>query len=132
MKENIKLPIFYGASIEIFRRADLLRNSMTEAESLLWQRLNYNKLDGYKFRRQHPINKFIADFYCHKVKLIIELDGEIHRKKEVAERDEGREFVLKNFDLEIIRFNNKDVLQNTEGVISRIRQKLNQLDSKPL
>jgi very-short-patch-repair endonuclease len=105
---------------------------MTEAESLLWQRLNYNKLDGYKFRRQHPINKFIADFYCHKVKLIIELDGEIHRKKEVAERVEGREFVLKNFDLEIIRFNNKDVLQNTEDVISRMRLKLNQLDSKPL
>lgn len=85
MKENIHLPLFYGASPEIFRRAEILRNNMTGAEQMLWDKINYKQLKGYRFRRQHPINRFIADFYCHKAKLVIELDGNIHDKKEVAE-----------------------------------------------
>ena len=132
MKENIKLPLFYGASIEIFRRAEILRHNMTEAEQLLWRELNFNQIKGYKFRRQHPINQFIVDFYCHKAKLVIELDGEIHNKEEVAERDEGREYMLKNFGLEVIRFKNKDVKENINLVLSQIKQKLVESSSKPL
>jgi cyclase len=119
--------------MEIFRRAEILRNNMTEAENILWKRLNYKQLKGLKFRRQHPINQFIVDFYCHKAKLIIELDGGIHLNKEVLERDHGREYILKNYGLEIIRFNNKEVLTNIESVIEKIKSKLTELsNSKPL
>lgn len=124
MKENIKLPLFYGTSMEIFRRAEILRNNMTEAEILLWNKLNNKQLMGYRFRRQHPINKFIVDFYCHKVKLAIELDGGIHRKEDVAERDEGREDIIRNFGVEIIRFENNEVIIDIENVIIRIKDKL--------
>jgi very-short-patch-repair endonuclease len=133
MKENIKLPLYYGASMEIFRRAEILRKNMTESERLLWGRLNNNQIDGLKFHRQHPINQFIVDFYCHKVKLVIELDGGIHLKREVVERDYGREEILRNYGLEILRFDNDEVLTNIESVILRIKQILNKLSSsKPL
>ena len=137
MKENIKLPLFYGATIEIFLRAEILRNNMTPSEKVLWNKLSNNKLLGYKFRRQHPINKFIADFYCHKVKLVIELDGEIHNQVEVEERDKNREFVIKNFGIYVLRFKNYEVTENLNNVISKIEQKIINLShisqrSKPL
>ena len=119
--------------MEIFRRAEILRNNMTEAEKMLWSRLSYKQTSGFKFRRQHPINQFIVDFYCHKTKLVVELDGGIHNKREVAERDEGREQMLRNYGLEILRFKNDEVLTNIESVIASIIQKLIELDpSKPL
>ena len=133
MKENINLPLYYGASIEIFMRAEVLRHHLTEAEKLLWTRLKYNQISGFKFRRQHPINKFIVDFYCHKAKLVIELDGEVHEQKEVAERDEGREYILKGFGLEVLRFTNKEILIDLENVLSQIHLKISTcLSSKPL
>ncbi|MCS4434570.1 endonuclease domain-containing protein [Aquiflexum gelatinilyticum] len=72
-KENL----FYGASPEIFRRARELRKNTTPSENSLWTLLRKKQFEGYKFRRQHPVNKFIADFYCHELRLIIELDGGI-------------------------------------------------------
>ena len=70
--------LFFGASPEIHKFARELRRNLTEAEKILWQELRNRKLGGFKFRRQHPINKFVADFYCHEVKLIVELDGSQH------------------------------------------------------
>ncbi len=133
MNESINLPMYYGTSIEILNRATLLRNNMTKAEKLLWNGLNNKQVNGLKFRRQHPINQFIVDFYCHQVKLVIELDGEIHNRKDVAEKDVGRESVLINYGLTIIRFSNEDVITNTEDVVSKIKQKTAELCSpKPL
>jgi len=133
MKENINLPLYYGASVEIFRRAEVLRHHLTETEKLLWSKSNNKQIQGFRFGKQHPINKFIVDFYCHKAKLVIELDGEVHEQKEVAEHDKGREYILKNFGLEILRFTNKEVLNDTENVISKIQFKLNScISSKPL
>jgi very-short-patch-repair endonuclease len=129
MSENIKLPLYYGASIEIFIRAETLRKNMTEAEKLLWEKLNHNQLSGFKFRRQHPINQFIVDFYCHKLKLVIELDGEIHNKTEVAERDAGREHMLQNFGLQVIRFKNSEVLKDIDSVITEIKRKTVELSA---
>ncbi len=85
----------YGAFGETFRLAKMLRRNMTETEALLWNELKSNKLDGYKFRRQHPIGRFIVDFYCHKAMLVIELDGEIHQEPDVAENDINRENEIK-------------------------------------
>jgi very-short-patch-repair endonuclease len=124
MRENIKLPLYYGASIEIFMRAETLRSNMTESEKLLWNRLNNKQINGLKFRRQHPINQFIVDFYCHQAKLVIELDGGIHNKRQVAEHDTGREAMLTNYGLKILRFKNEEVLFNIENVISKIKHNI--------
>lgn len=72
---------------------------MTQAEEILWKHLRNKKLNGMKFRRQHPLDMFIADFYCHEKKLIIELDGGIHETPEQQEYDEGRTFLLQDKDL---------------------------------
>ena len=77
-------------------------------------------MNGIRFRRQHPISKFIVDFYCHKAKLVIEIDGEIHHQKHQAEIDEGRTYELENLDLKIIRFTNDEVIFNIEKVLSKI------------
>ncbi len=79
--------MFYGAGPEIFAKAKILRQKMTTAEKLLWQRLKENQL-GYRFKPQHPIDIFIADFYCHALKLVIEVDGQIHDHQK--DYDEGR------------------------------------------
>lgn len=83
------------AKVKIFENARALRLTSTEAEELLWQELRDRKLNGLKFRRQHPIDKWIADFYCHEKKLVIELDGSVHNEKEIAEYDARREKELK-------------------------------------
>ncbi len=119
MKKS-EMPFFYGASPEIFRRAKLLRSNLTEAEKILWQKLRGNRLNGLHFYRQHPISKFIVDFYCHSLLLIIELDGPIHNKVEALERDENREFELKKLGLKIIRFRNEEVLNDIDAVIKQI------------
>ncbi len=91
--------MFYGASPAIFEYAKLLRQNLTPAESILWNRLNKNQLNGFKFRRQHPVKNFIADFYCHAAKLVIEIDGKIHTTEFAKEYDEGRTEELKDFDI---------------------------------
>ncbi|HTA82875.1 MAG TPA: endonuclease domain-containing protein [Bacteroidia bacterium] len=112
---------FFNASPEIFERAKLLRQNATEAEKTLWKRLCKNQLHGFRFRQQHPIGKFIADFYCTNANLIIELDGEIHLKEDTNERDAGRQYELERLGLTVLRFTNKEVLENIESVIERIK-----------
>lgn len=82
-----KKPFHLNASPEIFERANNLKRTMTKAEKLLWHELRASKLGGHKFRRQHPIDKFIVDFYCHEAKLVVELDGEVHDFEDVKKRD---------------------------------------------
>jgi very-short-patch-repair endonuclease len=76
----------YGASKIIFQYAEILRKSMTDAEKIIWERLCKNQLQ-VRIRRQHPIYKYIADYYCHELKLVIEIDGGIHLTKESREYD---------------------------------------------
>ena len=73
-----KFDMYYGASLEVMEKAKILGKSETDAEKILWERLRNKQLLGLKFRRQHPINIFIVDFYCHKIKLVVEVDGKIH------------------------------------------------------
>lgn len=87
--------MFYGAGSNIFEKATQLRKNMTSAEKMLWERLKNKQVLNYKFRRQHPLANFIADFYCHKAKLIIEVDGGIHETAEQKEYDLGRTNELK-------------------------------------
>jgi len=71
--------MYYNAKPSIIGAARLLREKMTRSEEILWERLNRKQIQGLRFRRQHPIDIFIADFYCHRIRLVIEIDGEIHR-----------------------------------------------------
>ncbi len=118
-EEMAKQEMFKGASSIIFKRAEQLRERMTEAECLLWEELR-NKKFPVKFRRQHPLGKYIADFYSHKLKLVIELDGNIHLKPEVNACDKIREDVIRSFGLTVIRFTNEEVIYNMEVVLSKI------------
>lgn len=102
------------------RRRELRKNS-TKAEGLMWFELRNNKL-GAKFKRQHSIGGYIADFYCQKYKLIIELDGDIHNTHEAKEYDEIREDYLKEQDYRVLRFSNKEVEENMENVLQKIKE----------
>jgi very-short-patch-repair endonuclease len=115
--------MFEGANHLIFEKAKQLRGNMTHAEEILWIHLKKG-INGFKFRRQHPIGLYIADFYCHKAKLIIEIDGSIHDKTEVKDNDVARENEIQRWGYEIIRFTNQEVLEQTEKVIDAIAQKI--------
>jgi len=106
------------------RIARLLRKKQTGAEKILWEMLRNKKLDGYKFKRQHGFGTFIVDFYCYASKLIIEIDGKIHEKKEQKERDFIREEVLIDSGFKVIRFTNDEVIDEIDYVINEIRKEL--------
>ena len=108
-----------------FFRARNLRRSMTEAEKALWRYLQNRNSGGYKFRRQHPLGSYIADFYCHEKRLVVEVDGEIHLNPEAVDKDENRTAVLERFGIAVIRFSNQEVLEETESVVQTIIQELN-------
>ena len=116
----------YGASKQIFQFAEALRKNMTVAEKIIWERLCKNQL-AVRIRRQHPIWKYIADYYCHELKFVIEIDGGIHLLKENKEYDIGREITLNEFGIEIIRFTNEQVINETDRVIKVIADKITEL-----
>jgi very-short-patch-repair endonuclease len=103
-----------------------LRKEQTEAEALLWEELKGRKICGVKFLRQHPITfeyngkkRFIvADYYCHKAKLIIELDGGIHEK--TKDYDNARDNLVKSLGFNILRIQNNDVKNNLLETITRV------------
>jgi very-short-patch-repair endonuclease len=99
-----------------------LRNKSTAAEATLWNLIKNKQLDGRKFRRQHGLNNYIVDFYCSSERLIIELDGDSHGGYNKIEKDILREEFLKRHDYRMIRFENKEVHQNPEEVLNKIRK----------
>lgn len=99
----------------------MLRENMTETEKILWNKLNKNQL-GIRIKSQHPIDIFIVDFYCHAYKLVIEIDGEIHKIQ--RDYDEGRTADLEKLGLKVIRFKNEDILNNIEKVVETIKANL--------
>jgi imidazole glycerol-phosphate synthase subunit HisF len=86
----MKANMFYNASPLIFERAKELRANLTPAESVLWGYLKSKPL-GYKFRRQHPVSIYIVDFFCYKLKLVIEVDGPVHDKPDIKLSDVERQ-----------------------------------------
>ena len=106
-------------SQEKVRLACAMRRDMTAAEAVLWKRLRTNAL-GVHFRRQQVISGFIADFYCHKAALVVEVDGATHKEDYDAERDQ----VFSSLGIEVMRFSNAQVQQQIGVVLSQIRQRL--------
>jgi cyclase len=122
----MKKKMFYGASNLLFQKARELRENMTQAELVLWEYLRQHPL-GFKFRRQHPVGIYIVDFYCHKLKLVIEVDGSVHGEKEVREADAERQRQLELDGLKVIRFTNEEILKTKETVIEKINLLTNEL-----
>lgn len=98
-----------------------LRKSLTPAEAFLWKHLRNSKLEGRKFRRQHSIENYIADFYCPQERLIIELDGQVHFNEAAREYDKKRTEDLNMLGIRVIRFENKVVFDNLDFVIQEIK-----------
>jgi len=120
--------MFFEASKEIKVRARELRQEMTEAEKCLWKELRNRNLEGNKFRRQHPINIYIADFYCHAKRLVVEVDGGIHKRRENREYDENRTTDLERFGIQVLRFTNEEVLEQTDKVLYKIKEECEKND----
>lgn len=117
MKESM----FYGSSPVIFANAKKLRNEPTASEIIFWSLLKQHFPD-YRFKRQHPISQYIADFYCHKLKLVIEIDGAFHLSDESKINDKIRDEFMQSLGLEIIRFTNQEVCEKGENVIMRLKK----------
>ncbi|MBW4622225.1 MAG: endonuclease domain-containing protein [Cyanosarcina radialis HA8281-LM2] len=111
-----------GSTPEIELNARNLRQNLTPAEQILWQHLRNRKLHGLKFRRQHPIGRFIVDFYCPEYRLIVELDGEIHDRQ--VEYDMARTEQLQADGDRVLRFQNQEVLDRLSWVLEQILQGL--------
>jgi len=118
--------LFNEAHPLVFDLAKQLRKNMTHAEMILWGYLKSN-FEGLRFRRQHPLNMYIADFYCHKLKLIIEVDGSIHDNDNVKQNDLKREADLIEMGCVIIRFTNERVEKETNKVLEEIKIEVNKL-----
>lgn len=110
----------YNDPLQKERRREL-RTAQTEAEKLLWLHLKNKQLDGHKFYRQFGIGSYIADFYCPKIRLVVELDGGQHSEDENVAYDQIRTDYFTSLGIKVIRFGNTDVLKNIEGTIEEIR-----------
>ena len=108
----------------LLERRKELRNNSTSEEILLWLQLKNSKT-GFKFRRQHSIGGYIADFYCPSKKLIIEIDGPQHFKKENKEYDKIRSHYFEGLDIRVIRFTNLEITIETQAVVKKIKEILN-------
>ena len=114
--------MFYNAKPIIFERAKAMRENMTQSEKSVWEKLKSNKMLGLRFKAQHPIDIFIADFYCHQLKLVIEIDGGIHKSVDQREYDIAREAELEHWGIKVIRFTNEEVENNISRVQNEIER----------
>jgi len=101
-------------------RARYLRKSATDCERILWRHLRNRKFAAYKFRRQHPLDPYVLDFYCPALKLAIELDGSDHDTRAREKRDQSREEFLSEQGIAIIRFWNHQVREELDSVLDAI------------
>jgi very-short-patch-repair endonuclease len=105
-------------SPEIQRRAREMRREMTPAEAKPWHRLRAGRLEGFHFRRQQVVGRFIADFYCHQTRLILEVDGCVHGERQAYDNERDNELRLQ--ELTVLRFTNRQVEQEIEAVLATI------------
>ena len=111
--------MFEGASFLLFEKAKNLRKNMTGAEEVLWMYLRKG-IGGYKFHRQHPIGIYIADFFCYKLRLIVEVDGSIHNNGDTKSNDIIRQSDLEKLGYTVIRFNNVNIHKHADIVLNKI------------
>lgn len=101
-----------------------LRRQMTSAEVLLWSRLRGRRFLGLKFRRQHGTGAYIVDFYCPEKSLVIEVDGDTHAEEIQMNKDAQRTVDLEALGLQVVRYFNREVLDNLEGVLEDLQRRV--------
>lgn len=121
-----KIGRFSNKACFIERRRRLRRES-TEAERELWYKLRNKQMLGYKFRRQYNMGYCIVDFYCHELKLIIEIDGYSHQNEDSYNHDLKRQKFLENSGYKVIRFTDEQILKDLDNVINTIMYKITML-----
>lgn len=110
---------------QLVKNAKALRRNQTDAENLVWMILRNKQFHNLKFRRQHPIKKYIIDFYCHEKKIAIELDGGQHNEEHSRKYDKKRTNFLESQGIHVFRFWNNEVLNNPEGFWEFLENELN-------
>ena len=118
--------MFEGASHLLFEKAKQLRNNMTGTEEVLLMHLRTG-INGFKFRRQHPIGNYIVDLFCFKAKLVIEIDGSVHNNDEIKENDITWQKELESLGYTVIRFTNIEIHKQVETVLNKISELLNNI-----
>ena len=103
-----------------------LRRDMTDAERTLWAQIRHKQVDGYRFRKQVPLGKYVADFACLEPRLIVEVDGGQHADQTIP--DAARSAWLENNGFRVLRFWNNEVLENLDGVLQTIAETLREVD----
>lgn len=126
---NYDESMWKGAPATNFLLSKQLRVKMTQAEILMWDKLKNKQFKGYKFRRQHPIHHFIVDFYCHELKLIIEIDGKYHDSEEQKNKDLDRTELLKFQRLREIRFTNEEIINAIGSVIKKLEEQTDDFET---
>ena len=122
------MPLSYSPSLKPLGRQ--LRKSMTDSENRLWSKIRRRQILDVQFYRQKPIGDYIVDFYAPKVKLVVEIDGSQHLDAESASKDRLRDEFMHKSGLKVLRFNSKEVLEETEGVLECIYRTMNEMLSK--
>ncbi|KDA04075.1 endonuclease domain-containing protein [Hyphomonas oceanitis] len=108
------------ADPDIRQFAKSLRRKMTDAETILWSRLKGRQRDGWQFRRQHPVGRYITDFACTRARLVLEVDGATHAEDHEIARDRQRDTTLAQLGWTSLRVTNLDIYENLEGVLDTI------------
>ncbi len=102
---------------------------MPPAEIILWSMLKGRQLEGYKFRRQYSVEHFVIDFYCPELKLAVEVDGDSHYTEDANLSDIQRQIQIKAFSIEFLRFTNREIYENLEGVLFKIKERIKHMTS---
>ncbi len=105
---------------------------MTPTEAALWERLRNHRLDGLQFRRQHPVNQFVVDFYCHQHRLAIEVDGGVHADAEQREKDADRQSILESAGITFLRIPAGYIADDIDGALESIRKFISMRADLPL
>jgi very-short-patch-repair endonuclease len=112
---------------ELKARRRSLRKSMPKAEVLLWCKLKNKQILGERFLRQYSVNQYVLDFYCPRLKLAIEVDGDSHYMPGAEDQDKARQEYIESFGIEFLRFTNEDVYTNIEGVCQTVYNAVDEL-----
>jgi very-short-patch-repair endonuclease len=116
----------YNRALEKEKRQKL-RNNMTKAEKMLWDKIKGKQIESCKFRRQYSVAQFIIDFYCPELKLAIEIDGESHFQEDAVKYDQQRQIFIESAGIIFLRFTNNEVFENLNSILEIITEKIREL-----
>ena len=122
------MKVTYDSKLKEYARH--LRNNSTNAEIKLWMQLKGKQMQGYDFHRQKPIGNYIADFFCNKLRLVIEIDGSTHDFDEVQQKDRNKQDFLNKLGITVLRFTNKEVMTSVFQVVQTIEDYISEFEKE--